>query len=178
MKIRTSLITLTVAICVAAPAFAQPHPPDDHHRAAEIHREDEHHAAEVHREDEHRAAVVAHRETEEEERARLLRAQDDARARRQIERKDERAWEARRDQRALEERNAMQTTWGPALDRPEARAELTLHADRMARLNRILDVAQDQGNAALVAHTQAVIQKEINRDARILHSIRTQLEGQ
>ncbi|HEX3775720.1 MAG TPA: hypothetical protein VHV51_14710 [Polyangiaceae bacterium] len=108
----------------------------------------------------------------------MLREQQEEFARRQAERRDQAAWEAHREERAIAARNALQSTWGPALDRPEARAELALHADRMARLNRILDIAQDNHDAALIARTQAVLQREINRDARILHAIRVRVEGQ
>lgn len=193
MKIRTvviALVAVVISVRFAAPAGAQPRPlppgdrPGEHrpgerpdeHRPGE--HPDEHSLRPEDRHDEHRDAVIAHRETEEQVRIRLLRQQDEEHLRRQAERKDLRAWEARRDQRALEARNELQSTWGPALDRPEARTELAIHADRIARLNRILDVAEDKADAALIARTRAVIQREIARDARVLHAIRVQVEGQ
>jgi hypothetical protein len=183
-----ALIAIAGSVGLAAPASAQPRPDraDSHaehreavadHRAAEAeHRE----AVADHNEAvaEHREAVAIHRETEAEIRLRMIRAQQDEFARRQAERRDLAAWNARREERALAARNELYSTWGSSLDRPEARSELSLHADRMARLNRILDIAQDNHDAALIARTQAVIQREINRDARILHAIRVQVEGQ
>ena len=38
----------------------------------------------------------------------------------------------------------------------------------MARLNRILDIAQDKGDSALATHAKTVIQREIARDTRVL----------
>ncbi len=182
MKLRTAVITLcTIVISVqfTAPAGAQPHPfpPGDHPRPGEHLRPGERPLPPGERaREEHKEAVIAHRETEEEVRIRLQRQQEDEHARRQAERKDERAWDAKREQRALIARNELQSTWGPALDRPEARAELALHADRIARLNRILDVAEDKGDGALIARAKGVIQREIARDARVLHAIRARLE--
>ncbi|HTA91013.1 MAG TPA: hypothetical protein VK745_15595 [Polyangiaceae bacterium] len=187
MKNRRLMIALVAAMAsVAAAASAQPRHPgdrpddrrahDEHHDAVVEHHDAvmEHHDAVV----EHHDAVVERRESEDEVRIRLLRRQEEEHARRQAERRDERAWDARREQRALDARNELLSTWGPALDRGEARSELSIHADRMARLNRILDVAEDRADAALIARTQAVIQREIARDARVLHRIRASMEAQ
>ncbi|MET0792603.1 MAG: hypothetical protein ABW061_13870, partial [Polyangiaceae bacterium] len=124
-----------------------------------------------------RAAHEEHREAEHQEseaqiRARLLQEQQDERAKRQLAKKNSQAWEASREQRAAEARSQLTSTWGSIADQPEAKAELATHAERMAQLNRILDVAQDQGDAALVARTNAVIQREIARDTRVLQGIR------
>lgn len=126
---------------------------------------------EDHRE-EHREAVIAHEETEAQLRDRLQREHDAEYLRRQAARRDHAAWEAGREQRALEARNQILSTWGPLADRADARAEFTTHADRMAQLNRILDVAMDKGDTALAAHCRNVIQREIARDARIMAAIR------
>ena len=71
-----------------------------------------------------------------------------------------------------EARSQVTQTWGNIADQPEAKAELATHAERMAQLNRILDVAQDKGDTALAAKTNAVIQREIARDTRVLQGIR------
>ncbi len=120
----------------------------------------------------HHDAVVAHEETEAQLRDRLQREHDADYLHRQAARKDHAAWEAGREQRALEARNQILATWGPLADRADARAEFTTHADRMAQLNRILDVAMDKGDTGLAAHCRNVIQREIARDARIMASIR------
>jgi hypothetical protein len=121
---------------------------------------------------EHRQAELQHQETEAQIRDRLLKQQAADRAQRQAARKDTRAWEAAREQRAAEARNQVNATWGNLAEQPEAKSELATHAERMAQLNRILDVAQDKGDTALAAKTNAVIQREIARDTRVLQAIR------
>ena len=121
---------------------------------------------------EHKEAQLQHQETEAQIRDRLLKQQQLERAQRQAARKDTRAWDAAREQRAAEARNQVNATWGNLSDQPEAKAELATHAERMAQLNRILDVAQDKGDTALAAKTNAVIQREIARDTRVLQGIR------
>lgn len=158
----------------APPVAARPLPPvgqrpDDRH--LDDHRADDRHDA-------REAAAIAHQETEEQIRLRLQQHQDAEVARRQAERRNLKEWNAKREQRALEARNELASTWGTALNRPDARAELNKHADRMARLNRILDVAQDKGDAALVARTRAVMQREIARDTRVMQGIRAQAGAQ
>ena len=128
---------------------------------------------EVRKEDaEHKEAQLQHQETEAQIRDRLLKQQQLQRTQRQAARKDTRAWDAAREQRAAEARNQVNATWGNLADQPEAKAELATHAERMAQLNRILDVAQDKGDTALAARTNAVIQREIARDTRVLQGIR------
>jgi hypothetical protein len=120
--------------------------------------------------EEHRTAAA--KETEAQIRARLLKEQQDERAKRQQAKKDPRAWEASREQRADKARSELTSTWGDIAEQPDAKAELATHAERMAQLNRILDVAQDENDAALVARTNAVIQREIARDTKVLQGIR------
>ncbi|MES1173154.1 MAG: hypothetical protein ABUL62_02405 [Myxococcales bacterium] len=123
--------------------------------------------------EEHRDAE--HQETEAQIRARLQKEQQDERAKRQLAKKDTRTWDASREQRAAEARARVASTWGDLAEQPEAKAELATHAERMAQLNRILDVAQDQGDTALVARTNGVIQREIARDTRVLQGIRAKV---
>lgn len=124
----------------------------------------------------HDAAVAhdaaARQESADEIRARMQKRADDQRAKRDAERKNQAKWNADRTQRADEWRNDMAKEWGNELDLPEARTELNLHSDRMSRLNRILDIAEDKHDAALTAHCRAVIQKEVARDARIMATLR------
>lgn len=157
---------------LASSASAQPHPPLGNRPAppngmhpAPPTGVDPHAGHDEHHE-------VAHQETEAQIRARLIKEQQDERAKRQIAKKDQHAWEASREQRAAEARAQVNSTWGDISERPEAKAELATHAERMAQLNRILDVAQDKGDAALAAKTNAVIQREIARDTRALQAIR------
>jgi hypothetical protein len=179
MKTRTMIGMFVVAaasVGLSASANAQPRPaPPLGVRPAPPTGVDsrQDHDREVRKEEaEHRDAPLQHQETEAQIRDRLLKQQQLDRSQRQAARKDTRAWEAARDQRAAAARSQLSATWGDLADRPEAKAELATHAERMAQLNRILDIAQDKGDTALAAKTNAVIQREIARDTRILQGIR------
>jgi hypothetical protein len=176
MKQRTSLglFVAIVSLALASVATAQPRPqpplgmrpaPPTGARPAPPAGVDPRAAHEEHREAEHQ-------ETEAQTRARLLKEQQDERTKRQQAKKDPHAWDASREQRAAEARAQVSSTWGNLAEQPEAKTELATHAERMAQLNRILDVAQDKGDTALVARTNAVIQREIARDTRVLQGIR------
>jgi len=107
---------------------------------------------------------------------RLQRVYDERAAMRAQQRHDVRAWEAGRAAREMEYRRDLTGVWGyPFLSRPECRAELEIHADRLARLNRIIDLAEDQHNEALLEHARAVRNREIARDARVLGDLRVRL---
>jgi hypothetical protein len=66
----------------------------------------------------------------------------------------------------------MRTYWGVYVDRPEARWELALHADRMARLNRILDISVQAHDDAQAKRTRTCIDLEVNRNGRVMEEIR------
>jgi hypothetical protein len=107
---------------------------------------------------------------------RLQKIYEERRLQRAELRRDARAWEAGRAARELEHRRELESVWGRALlTRPECRAELELHADRMARLNRIIDLAEDQHDPTLLAHARVVLDREIARDARVMGDIRMRL---
>jgi hypothetical protein len=108
--------------------------------------------------------------------ARLQRVYDERAAMRAQQRHDVRAWEAGRAAREMEYRRDLTGVWGyPFLSRPECRAELEIHAERLARLNRIIDLAEDQHSEALLEHARAVRNREIARDARVLGDLRVRL---
>jgi hypothetical protein len=86
--------------------------------------------------------------------------------------RDEHAWDASRADRAAQHRNEVTNTWGNAVNTPAGQAELSAHADRMARLNRILDVANQKGDTALASRCQNDINREVARDARVMQQIR------
>jgi Spy/CpxP family protein refolding chaperone len=176
MKIRTVvyvLFTGAASLALSAPASAQPHPPNwrpapptgEHHEPGHDDHRDappppEHHEA---------------HESEAQIRARVQAEQAQKFAQREAARKDARAWEASREQRAAQDRNETATTWGDIAEEADAKAELATHAERMAQLNRILDVANDQHDASLTARTNAVIQREISRDIRVLQAVRARV---
>jgi hypothetical protein len=107
---------------------------------------------------------------------RLRRINDERFVRRAEERRDVRAWEAKRADRELENRRALAEVWGVNfLGRPECRAELELHAERIARLHRIMDLAEEQHAPALLEHARGVLNHEIARNARIMAELRARL---
>jgi hypothetical protein len=100
----------------------------------------------------------------------LRQDQDTARARRAALLKDDRRWEAERNVRAENHRREIAQQWVHVADRPAAKSELSVHADRMARLNRALDLAE-ASDAALVSRINNLIRRENARHARIMAEI-------
>ena len=86
--------------------------------------------------------------------------------------KDMKAWEAAREKRAEEERKAMEGIW-PAefLRRPECQPELSLYAERVARLERIIEI----GTPAQVARARAILERENRRHAHAMEALRMKL---
>jgi hypothetical protein len=108
--------------------------------------------------------------------ARLQKLEDDRRAKRAEERRDQKAWEAARERREAERRRELEVIWGQEfLRRPECRAEMELDAERVARLDRIIDIAEDTHNAALLARARAVLAREVRRHARVMAELRLRL---
>ncbi|MEO8906090.1 MAG: hypothetical protein ABI488_26275 [Polyangiaceae bacterium] len=177
MKIRTIvylMFTGAAAFALPATANAQPRPPTGMRPAPPT---SERREPPVGAHDEHHAVASEHHETEAQIRARMQNEEQEKTAQRQAARKDMRAWDAAREQRAARDRNETATNWGDIAERADAKAELATHAERMAQLNRILDVAKDKNDSALAARTNAVIQREITRDTRVLQGIRAKGGG-
>ncbi|HTQ04554.1 MAG TPA: hypothetical protein VMI54_11890 [Polyangiaceae bacterium] len=178
---RTALYPIAATLCAAAialPVWAQPRPEPPRPRPAPPAGERPmpgHPLPPANALAAHDAAI--RKETAEQVRARMQQHEDQERAKREAERKNEAQWKADRARRADEWRNDMASQWGNTLDMPEARTELSTHSDRMARLNRILDIAQDKKDNALAAHARLVIQKEIARDARVMAAFRDREGG-
>ncbi len=178
MKKRKALYPLAatlVAAAVALPAWAEPRPEPPRPRPRPAPPAGE--RAEPGRPVPPANALAAHdaavrKETAEQVRARMQQRQDQERAKREAARKNDTQWKADRTKRAEDWRNDMANQWGNTLDLPEARSELNTHSDRMARLNRILDIAEDKKDAALTTHTKQVIQKEIARDSKVMQDLR------
>ncbi len=166
----TSILAAVAAVALAGTAVAQPHRDDRH---------DDHH-------DDHRpgerpvvvapppgGVVVAVAPPNDPHLAERLHQAEEQRQRdRKLAVRDQKAWDASREQRAIARRNEIASTWGNSVSNADAQAELKAHANRMARLNRILDIANQKGDASLAGRCQTDIQKEIDRDARILQAIR------
>jgi len=103
--------------------------------------------------------------------ARMQAAEDERERQRRISIQNEANWEATQDARAAAHRREIAERWAAVATRAEARAELEIHAERMAHLNRILDIAYDSHDHALEAHCRVVIQREIARNARAMARI-------
>jgi hypothetical protein len=98
--------------------------------------------------------------------------QDAARAHRKELRKNEKTWNEERQLRAERHRRDVAQSLAHVLEVPEARAELFTHSERMARLNRILDVVEEKGDTALIARVQGMIRREIARSARVIAALK------
>jgi hypothetical protein len=102
----------------------------------------------------------------------LKQRQDAARASRKDSRKDAKTWNDGRSLRAEQHRQDTTRALGNIADRSDLKAELATHADRMARLNRALDVAEDKADSSLIARTNELIRREIARDAQVIAAIK------
>jgi hypothetical protein len=110
---------------------------------------------------------------------RLQRFQDERLAQRQAQRRDEHAWENSRAQRELEHRRQLEGLWGATfLRRPEVTPELAMDADREARLDRMIDLAQDAHDAASEARARAILAREYARHARAMAALRARWGNQ
>lgn len=174
---KTFIPIVVSAALLGAPMLASADPPGDK-RHEEEHKRDELKKADDHKADDKRWDVQHRVRTADEHKAAAAQWQDKARTARKDAVRDPKAWKDGRDKRADEHRKAVADAVGAALATPEAQAELKLHADRMARLNRILDVAEQKSDAALTTRAKALIDKEIARDAAVLHDIQVKAGAQ
>ena len=92
--------------------------------------------------------------------------------------KDPKAWEEARADRAKRDRAELGRLWGNLVNSPDAQARLRMHADHMARLNRMLDLAQGKPDAALIARLQAAVQAELVQHAQNMQTLRAALRLQ
>lgn len=107
--------------------------------------------------------------------ARLQQLQAEHRKTREPALKDPKAWDEGRAQRADLDRAALAQIWSNLVDNADARARLRVHADHMARLNRMLDLAQAPADAALTQRIQAAIQTELLQHAQNMQTLRAAL---
>jgi hypothetical protein len=89
-------------------------------------------------------------------------------------RKDPSRWSEGRERRAAEHRRAISAMWGACVTAPPFRQELGLHAERVARLHRIIDILEDQGDGGTVAWARALLDRETDRHVRTMEALRTQ----
>ena len=180
MKKRIVLL-VTLAGCMGMPALVEARPPDDarqgHDQGRAVQGEMKHpnEAKAVPTAGPPPAATVG-RPSDQEWKAHLeehmRQTQDAARAARKASRKDAKSWNDGRSLRAETHRRDVAQALGNLANTAEAKAELATHADRMARLNRILDLAEDQGNNAVVSRANELVRRELERNARAIAAIK------
>ena len=106
---------------------------------------------------------------------RLIQAEAEHRKAREAGMKDPKTWAEQRGQRATRRRAEVGQLWGALVDGPDAQARLRIHADRMARLNRMLDLAEQGGESALIERVQKAVQKELVAHAQDMQTLRAAL---
>lgn len=65
-------------------------------------------------------------------------------------------------------RRAIYARWAWAVQTPEGRAEFVLYSDRMARLHRIRDIAEERRDQAMIVRADKVITLENSRHANVI----------
>lgn len=88
--------------------------------------------------------------------------------------KDPEAWEANRAQRASAHRQQLAALWGSVVDRIDGQARLRLHADRMARLNRLLYLAEQKREKSLIATIDADIASELVHHVQAMQKVKSE----
>jgi len=161
-----------IALAVSPPASAQP----DRHEHKDSHpgeHKDEHPGE---HKDEHRDEHPGDVKVDEKHLQQIIDEavkRDEAYRRdREKQRRDDAAWRSKREERAAQHRKAERAAWGEYVNRPEARVELALHVYRLSRLHRILDIAQQKADQAMIKEAQAVLDLETQRSARAMEIIR------
>jgi len=85
--------------------------------------------------------------------------------------KDPKAWQENIAQRASAHRQQLAALWGNVVDTIDGQARLRVHADRMARLNRILDLAEQKNEKSLVTTIDADIASELARHVQAMQQL-------
>ncbi|MFO0568161.1 MAG: hypothetical protein U0263_21045, partial [Polyangiaceae bacterium] len=86
------------------------------------------------------------------------------------------AWEKLREtrkDRRKEHREALQKKWGDLPKRPAVKAELKVHAWRVARLKRIRAVADNQGKKDAVSRVDKLLEKENTRHQKHMEKLQS-----
>lgn len=85
--------------------------------------------------------------------------------------KDPKGWDDNRAQRASAHRARLAALWGNVVGTIDGQAHLRIHADRMARLNRMLDLAELKNDSRLVARIRLDISRELARDMQAMRQL-------
>ena len=84
---------------------------------------------------------------------------------------DPKAWADGRAERARRHRDEIAGLWGDVAFTVDAQARLRLHAERMSRLNRLLDLAEHGKDRVLIARVHKDIGRELARHARAMQAV-------
>jgi len=84
---------------------------------------------------------------------------------------DPKGWEEGRPQRASVHRAQLAALWGSVSGSIDGQAHLRMHADHMARLNRMLDLAELQSDSALLARIHLDISRELARHMQAMRQL-------
>ena len=87
---------------------------------------------------------------------------------------DPKAWEANRGQRASAHRQQLATLWGSVVGTVDGQARLRLHADRMARLNRMLDLAEQKNQKLLITMINSDIAGELAHHVQAMQKVKAE----
>lgn len=79
-----------------------------------------------------------------------------------------------RHERRREHIQKLREKWGDALSRPAVRAELKIHARRIARLNHMRRLADEAGKTELVARIDKLIERERNRHQTAMDRLKSE----
>jgi hypothetical protein len=85
--------------------------------------------------------------------------------------KEPQSWADNRPTRAAQHRQQLAELWGNVVGSIDAQASLRMNADRMARLNRMLDLAEQKQDAALSTRLQADLTRELARHAHAMQQV-------
>ena len=97
-------------------------------------------------------------------------------ANRDAARRNAAVWDSQRYAREVESRRLLEARWGQEFYyRPECRYEIALDANRTARLERIIDIANDNRDLALAARARGILARENARHAREMIALRIRL---
>jgi hypothetical protein len=88
------------------------------------------------------------------------------------------AWAAGRAERAAQHRREIAELWGNVVYRIDGQAKLRVHAERMSRLNRMLDLAEQSADLALLARVRSAITRELKRHAESMQATIAATGGQ
>lgn len=81
-------------------------------------------------------------------------------------------WVEKRQERREARRAELKKLWGDLVDKPVVRAELRIHAQRLARLHRVRFLAEANGNKAALERADKAIARENERHQKRMDALK------